>query len=87
MANESKISDNELEGVSGGAGGWEKYARGTYVNYGNYIVYTIAPGDVISGIALRFGVTGEQIKLWNKLRDINVIYAGQKLTIYPSVLR
>ena len=40
------IKDNELNEVSGG---WQ-YANGSFVNYGNYIVYTVAPGDVLSGI-------------------------------------
>ena len=51
------IKDNELNEVTGGAGGWQQYAKGSYVNYGSYIVYTVAAGDVLSGIAPRFGVT------------------------------
>ena len=46
------IKDNELNEVSGG---WQ-YANGSFVNYGNYIVYTVAPGDCLSGIGQRFGV-------------------------------
>ena len=87
MANEMKINDNELENVTGGAGGWEKYAKGTYVNYGNYIVYTVASGDVLSGIAPRFGVTVGQIQQWNNIKNPDVIRAGQKLTIYPTIIR
>ncbi len=81
------INENELAGVSGGAGGWQKYAKGSYVNYGNYIVYTVAPGDVLSGIAPRFGVTVAQIQQWNNIKNPDVIMAGQKLTIYPTVIR
>jgi N-acetylmuramoyl-L-alanine amidase len=81
------IKDTELNGVSGGAGGWQKYAKGSYVNYGNYIVYTIAPGDVLSGIAPRFGVTVAQIQQWNNIKNPDVIIAGQKLTIYPTIIR
>ena len=81
------IKDTELNGVSGGAGGWQKYAKGSYVNYGNYIVYTIAPGDVLSGIAPRFGVTVAQIQQWNNIKNPDVILAGQKLTIYPTIIR
>ena len=87
MSNEVKINDSELEGVSGGAGGYEKYAKGPYVNYGSYIVYTVAAGDVLSGIALRFGVTVAQIASWNNIQNVNVISTGQKLTIYPTVIR
>lgn len=87
MSDEVKINDSELEGVSGGAGGWQKYARGTYVNYGSYIVYTVASGDVLSGIAPRFGVTVGQIQQWNNIKNPDVIRAGQKLTIYPTIIR
>jgi spore germination protein YaaH len=87
MAENIKINDVELEDVSGGAGGWQKYARGSYVNYGNYIVYTVAPGDVLSGIAPRFGVTVGQIQQWNNIQNPNLIRAGQKLTIYPTIIR
>ena len=87
MSDEVKINDSELEGVSGGAGGWQKYAKGSYVNYGNYIVYTVASGDVLSGIAPRFGVTVGQIQQWNNIKNPDVIRAGQKLTIYPTIIR
>ena len=87
MSEEVKISDSELENVSGGAGGWQKYAKGGFVNYGNYIVYTVAAGDVLSGIALRFGVTVAQIQQWNNIKNPDVLSIGQKLTIYPTILR
>lgn len=81
MAN--MINDNELEKVSGG---WQ-YANGTYTNYGNYIVYTVAPGDVLSGIAQRFGVSYIQIAQWNGIKNLDIISIGQKLTIYPAIVR
>ena len=87
MANENILHDNELEEVTGGAGGWQKYGRGSYVNYGNYIVYTVASGDVLTGIAPRFGVTVAQIQQWNNIKNPNLINVGQKLTIYPTVIR
>ena len=87
MSEEVKINDSELENVSGGAGGWQKYAKGGFVNYGNYIVYTVAAGDVLSGIALRFGVTVAQIQQWNNIKNPDVLSIGQKLTIYPTILR
>ena len=83
MENKNLINDNELGNVSGGTA----YANGTFVNYGSYIVYTVARGDVVSGIAIRFGVTNDQIKQWNNLKDVNVISVGQKLTIYPTIIR
>ena len=87
MTNEKKINDIELETVTGGVGGWQKFAQGSYVNYGNYIIYTVASGDVLSGIAPRFGVTVAQIQQWNNIKNPDVIAAGQKLTIYPTIIR
>ena len=87
MSDEVKSNDSELEEVAGGAGSWKQYAKGTYVNYGSYIVYTVASGDVLSGIAIRFGVTVAQIQGWNNIKNPNVISVGQKLTIYPTVIR
>ena len=87
MSDQVKVNDSELEDVAGGAGGWQKYARGTYVNYGSYIVYTVASGDVLSGIAPRFGVTVGQIQQWNTIKNPDVISVGQKLTIYPTIIR
>lgn len=87
MAEEVKINDSELNEVTGGAGGWQKYAKGNFVNYGNYLVYTVAPGDVLSGIALRFGVTVGQIQAWNNIQNPDFIRVGQKLTIYPTYIR
>ena len=87
MSEITKINDAELNEVSGGYGPWQQYAKGTYVNYGNYVVYTVASGDVVSGIAIRFGVTTAQIQQWNNLKNVNVISIGQKLTIYPTIIR
>ncbi len=87
MSDEVKVNESELEEVVGGAGSWQQYAKGTYVNYGSYIVYTVVAGDVLSGIAIRFGVTVDQIAKWNNIKNVNLIITGQKLTIYPRILR
>ena len=87
MADQVKLNDSDLGEVTGGAGPWQQYAKGPYVNCGSYIIYTVVGGDVVSGIAVRFGVTTAQIKQWNNLKNENIISVGQKLTIYPTVLR
>lgn len=91
MAEELKtpITDEEVESVQGGAGNWQQYSHGSFVNYGSYIVYTVAPGDVLSGIAARFGVTVQNIKDWNPstIKNVDLIYADTKLTIYPRIWR
>ena len=81
------INENELNQVAGGAGSWQDYAKGSFVNYGNYIIYTVAQGDVLSGIAPRFGVTVPQICQWNNIKNPDFILVGQKLTIYPTIIR
>ena len=48
---------------------------------------TVASGDVLSGIAPRFGVTVAQIQQWNDIKNPNLIRVGQKLTIYPTIIR
>ena len=72
------INDSALNEVSGGM----KYANGTFVDYGSYIIYTVAPGDVLSGIGARFGVPYLKIAEWNNIKNPDVISIGQKLTIY-----
>ena len=87
MSDEVRINDEELENVGGGAGGWQQYAKGNYTNYGSYIVYTVVGGDVLSGIAIRFGVTVKEIQDWNNIKNPDAISIGQKLTIYARTLR
>ena len=87
MSDEVKVNDIELEGVSGGAGSWQQYAKGPYVNYGSYIVYTVVSGDVLSGIAVRFGVTVAEIAQWNGIANPDVIRVGQQLVIYARIIR
>ena len=76
-----------LEEVVGGIGNWQQYAKGGYTNYGQYIVYEVVGGDVLSGIAIRFGVTVQQICQWNNIKNPDLIQVNQKLTIYPTILR
>ena len=91
MAVEIKMNDQDLSAVSGGAnvndGSWQQYAKGKYVNKGDHIVYTVAPGDVLSGIAIRFGVTVQEIAQWNNIKDVNFITVNQLLVIRARILR
>ncbi len=87
MSDQVKVNDSELDGVQGGYGPWQMYAKGTYVNYGPYIVYNVVSGDVLSGIAIRFGVQVSQIQAWNNIQNPDLIRVGQQLTIYPTILR
>ena len=87
MADEVKINDAEMADVNGGYGPWQNYAKGKVENYGQYVVYTVAGGDVLSGIAIRFGVSVADIQRWNNIKNPDIISVGQRLTIYPTIIR
>lgn len=48
--------------------------------------YTVQPGDTLTRIALRFGVSVQSLALANGLSNINVIFVGQQLTIPNAVV-
>ena len=84
-----KLNGDQLGKVFGGAGNWQQHAKGSYVNYGQYIVYTIVAGDSYQGIAIRFGVTTQQLFQWNKIsaNPDDEPYINTFLTIYPTIIR
>lgn len=45
------------------------------------ITYTVKKGDTLSGIASKYGTTVSAIASANGIKDVNKIYAGQKLKI------
>jgi LysM repeat protein len=45
---------------------------------------TVRPGDTLSGIAARHGVTVAQLVRLNDLADPNRVYAGQRLRLLPA---
>jgi len=60
----------------------ENPIEGTLINNNtDYLEYTIQKGDVLSEIAIRFGVTVESIKVTNNISD-NPIYPGQIIYVY-----
>ena len=88
MSIEEKIAlhDEALEGAAGGKSDkWYDYSHGKIQSFGNYVVYTVASGDVLTAIAVRFGVTVQQICEWNNIANPDVIYVGQQLTVYPTI--
>ena len=76
-----ELSENELSFITGGAPAFLRNANGSYVDLGTHIIYTVAGGDSLRGIATRFGVSAQQICQWNNLRSIDILYVNQKLTI------
>jgi LysM repeat protein len=45
------------------------------------VYHTVKKGDTVSELAIKYGSTIAQIKSWNKLKDVNKIYVGQKLRV------
>ena len=85
MANPVIIPEDELDKVAGGAGGSPMPgAGGSFVSYGSYLVYTAAAGETLSELAPRFGVTVQQLRQWNSIKDRDALSFGQKLMIYTG---
>ena len=58
----------------------ENTIEGTLENYQNYLNYEIQKGDVLSEIAIRFGVTVDSINKTNNLENKS-IFPGQIIRI------
>ncbi len=43
--------------------------------------YTVKKGDTLSGIASRYNTTVPNLAAWNNIKNVNLIYVGQKLTV------
>jgi len=52
---------------------------------GGYLIYIVARGDTLKGLASRFGSTVDLIVAHNPdIKNVNLIYEGQHLTIYVT---
>jgi LysM repeat protein len=67
--------------ISGGGGGGSSRGGGTAPSSSR--VHIVQRGETLAGIALRYGTTAAAIATANGLRNPNLIYVGQRLTI-PS---
>lgn len=47
----------------------------------NYYIYRIKRGDTLFSIAKKLGIEEKRIELFNRIKEPNLIYAGQKLKI------
>ncbi|MEX1018753.1 MAG: LysM peptidoglycan-binding domain-containing protein, partial [Litorilinea sp.] len=50
-------------------------------NQGEHRTYVVKVGDTLSEIALRFGISQDLLQRANNIRNENVVYVGQVLTI------
>ena len=55
--------------------------QGNEIRATGKIIYTVQRGDTLSSIALKYGVTVNQIVELNNIRNPNLIYVGEKLRI------
>lgn len=62
--------------VSGQVTGWVDKPEGT-----DYIIYDVKAGDTLNKIAARYGTTAAKLGQLNGIKNINLIYVGQKLKI------
>ena len=52
---------------------------------GGYLIYIVARGDTLKGLAVRFGTTVDALLAANKnITNVNLIYEGQRLTVYAA---
>ena len=47
----------------------------------NRLVYTVQPGDTLSGIAAKYGTTVNKLVRDNNIKNPDLIYGGQKIII------
>lgn len=45
------------------------------------VYYTVKSGDTLSGIAYKYGTNVNQLAAWNGIKNVNLIYPGQKLRV------
>ena len=45
------------------------------------VYYTVKKGDTLTAIAKKYGTTVAQLAKWNNIKNVNLIYAGQKLRV------
>ena len=53
----------------------------TQTSTGGNTVYTVKPGDTLSGIAKKYGTTYQALAKYNKISNPNIINIGQKIKI------
>ena len=46
------------------------------------IVTHVQPGDTLSEIAARYGVTVEELQRWNRINDPDLVHAGQQIVVF-----
>jgi len=47
-----------------------------------FVVTHVQPGDTLSEIAARYGVTVEELQRWNRINDPDLVHAGQQIVVF-----
>lgn len=63
-------------GITGQVTGWIDKPKDV-----GYIVYVVQSGDTLRKIATKYGTTATKLGEYNNIKDINLIYVGQKIKI------
>lgn len=48
------------------------------------LVYTVVKDNTLSGIANHFNTTVKNLAAWNNIKNVNLIYVGQKIIVGPA---
>ena len=51
---------------------------------GEIIVTHVKPGETLSGIAARYGVSVDGLQRWNRIENPDLVLAGQKIVVYNA---
>jgi GH25 family lysozyme M1 (1,4-beta-N-acetylmuramidase) len=62
-------------------GSWINPADNQVKNAEKAVYHVVKTGDAVSQLAVKYGSSQAQIKSWNKLMNINLIYVGQRLRV------
>jgi len=75
------LNQKAIKGLNGRL--WSKHGKLSYLDYkkDHFKVYVVQKGDSLTKIAKEHKVTVEQLAALNNIKNKNLIYVGQKLTI------
>ncbi len=59
-----------------------RHSRGESSASSRRVLYTVRPGDTLSGISRQYQVSVQQLKTWNGINKQHQIRAGQRLVMY-----
>ncbi len=58
--------------------------KGLELDVDESIVLRVGPGETLSEIAIRYGVTIDELQRWNRIEDPDLIQTGQIIIVHPD---